>query len=139
LKPLRTIAAAFVVTGMLAGPALADNVISGAEAHRMLAGQTFDFNCVDGTRGQATYATSGVATASYRLPSASDNAALLKDQGRVRADGDSLCIRWTTLNGGSEGCFRMTERKPGVYRIADGHIRWCDLSTRSVGARADRN
>jgi hypothetical protein len=102
-------------------------------------GQTFDFNCVDGTRGEATYGKSGVATASYRLPSASDEAAVQKDQGRVRANGDDVCIRWSTLNGGEEGCYRMTERRPGQYRIADGKIRWCDLSSRLPGARADRN
>jgi hypothetical protein len=33
----------------------------------------------------------------------------------------------------------MTERKPGQYRIAQGQIRWCDLSSRVPGERADRN
>jgi hypothetical protein len=135
----RTIAAACVAAALFAAPASADNVLSGAEAQQKLAGQTFDFSCVDGTRGHATYGKSGVATASYRLPSAGDDAALQKDQGHVRADGGNLCIRWGTLNGGEEACFRMTERKPGIYRIADGAVRWCDLSTRDAGVRADRN
>jgi hypothetical protein len=135
----RTIAAATLAAAVFAAPALADNFLSGAEAHQRLAGQTFDFNCVDGTRGQATYGKSGVATANYRLASASDDAAVQQDQGRVRANGDNVCIRWSKLNGGDEGCYRMTERKPGQYRIASGQIRWCDLSTRSSTARADNN
>lgn len=135
---LSTVAAAFLAAAAFAGPAFAD-ALNGADAHQRLAGQTFDFNCVDGTRGQATYGTSGIATASYRLPSAADDAAMQKDQGRVRADGGNVCIRWGTLNGGEEACFRMTERRPGLYRIADGSVRWCDLATREAGARADRN
>jgi hypothetical protein len=139
LNFLRTIAAAFTAAVLFSAPAFADNVLTGAEAHQRLSGQTFDFNCVDGTRGEATYGKSGVATASYRLPSASDEAAVQKDHGRVRANGENVCIGGTTLNGGEEGCYRMTERKPGQFRIADGAIRWCDLSSRVPGARADRN
>lgn len=133
---MRPLAAAGIICA-LGTSAFADRVLSGAEAHQMLAGQTFAFNCVDGTRGHATYAQSGVATASYRLPTAGDDAAIQRDQGRVRANGDNLCIQWNKLGGGEEGCYRMTERRPGQYRIADGHIRWCDLSTR--GSRAASN
>jgi hypothetical protein len=106
----------------------------------LLAGQSFDFHCVDGTRGEASYGHSGIATATYRLASASDDASLLKDQGRVRTAGDNVCIRWNNLNGGQEGCFRMSERQPGRYRIAaDDRIRWCELKVRGVGERAQRN
>jgi hypothetical protein len=66
-------------------------------------------------------------------------AVLISDQGRVRADGDNVCIRWKNLNGGDEGCYRMSERRPGVYRIAEGQARWCDLSIRGAGERAERN
>ncbi|MEX0590331.1 MAG: hypothetical protein WD207_04525 [Xanthobacteraceae bacterium] len=114
--------------------------MSGEQAQKLLAGQRFDFHCVDGTRGEASYAHSGLATASYRLPSAADDAALLKDQGRVRTAGDNVCIRWNNLNAGEEACFRMIERQPGKYRIAtDNKIRWCDLSVLSAGERAERN
>ncbi len=133
----RSVAAASMIFAFGAPGAFADRAISGAEAHQMLAGQTFEFVCVDGTRGHATYAHSGVATASYRLPTAGADAAVQKDQGRVRANGESLCIRWNKLGGGTEGCYRMTERRPGVYRIADGQIRWCDLKPH--GSRAASN
>lgn len=135
----RTIAAAGVAVAIGASVALADRVLSGAEAHQMLSGQTFDFNCVDGTRGQATYAKSGLATASYRLPTAGDDAAVQKDQGRVRPNGDSVCIRWNSLNGGEEGCYKMTERRPGQFRIAEGQARWCDLTHRDGGTRSAKN
>lgn len=136
---IRTIAAAILAATAFSVPALADRELSGAEAQQLLAGQAFDFNCVDGTRGEATYARSGVATASYLLPTASNDAARQKDQGRVRTEGDSICIRWNNLNGGEEGCFRMSERRPGTYRIAtEDKIRWCDLSVRR-SERAQRN
>lgn len=132
----RAVAAAGLAIALGISPALADRVMSGSEAHQLLSGQTFDFNCVDGTRGEATYSRSGVATASYRLPSAGDDAAMQRDQGRVRANGESLCIRWNSLNGGEEGCYRMTERRPGIYRIADGQVRWCDLNARGTDRAA---
>ena len=132
----RALAAGTIAVAIWTAPALADRLLTGTEAHQMLAGQTFDFNCVDGTRGQASYAKSGVATASYRLPTAGNDAAIQRDQGRVRANGENLCIRWGTLNGGEEGCYKMTERRPGVYRIAEGQLRWCELSARTATARA---
>lgn len=134
---IRTIAAASLAVSLGSSAALADRVLSGPEAQQMLSGQTFDFSCVDGTRGQATYGKSGVATASYRLPGTGDDAAIQKDQGRVRTNGENICIRWSTLNGGEEGCYKMSERRPGQYRIAEGQARWCDLTSR--GTRAANN
>lgn len=127
---IRILAAAVVAVTVTVAPALADRVLTGTEAHQTLAGQSFEFSCVDGTRGEASYAKSGIATANYRLPTAGDDAAIQKDQGRVRLNGENLCIRWNNLNGGAEGCYRMTERRPGQYRIAEGQARWCDLSAR---------
>jgi hypothetical protein len=139
-KSIQTCAAVFVAASVFAAPALAERLLSGAEAHVLLSGQRFNFFCVDGTRGEATYAKSGVATASYRLPVSPNEGEMLTDQGRVRTEGENICIRWKTLDGGSESCFRMTERQPGRYRIAtEDRIRWCDLSVRGVSERADRN
>ena len=132
----RALVAGAITAAVWISPALADRVLSGAEAHRMLAGQTFDFHCVDGTRGQASYAKSGVATANYLLPMAGPGASIQQDQGRVRAQGENVCIRWGKLNGGDEGCYRMTERRPGQYRIAEGQLRWCELNARQATERA---
>jgi hypothetical protein len=128
LNPIRTFVAAVVLAAAAAAPALADQFLSGTDAHAMLAGRQFDFICADGTRGQAHYAKSGLATASYRLPTAGDDATQLTDRGRVRLNGEDVCIRWQDLNGGKEGCYRMSERRPGVYRISEGTARWCELT-----------
>lgn len=139
-KSIQFLAAATIAaTSAMAAPALAERVLTGTEAHQMLAGQKFSFSCVDGTRGEASYTHAGVATASYRLPTAGDDATELKDQGRVRTTSEAICIRWNLLNSGTEGCYKMTERKPGQYRIAEGQIRWCDLTLQGAGDRAERN
>ncbi|MCC6948162.1 MAG: hypothetical protein IT539_10395 [Bradyrhizobiaceae bacterium] len=138
-KSIRIFAAAAVAASAVAAPALADRILSGEEAHQLLAGQKFTFACVDGTRGEASYTRSGAATAAYRLATAGDDAAVQQDQGRVHAEGGNVCIRWNNLNGGSEGCYRMTERRAGQYRIAEGATRWCDLTIRGMGERAERN
>jgi hypothetical protein len=129
LNLFRSVIFAAVATATLAAPSLAERLLDGAEAHAMLAGRQFQFVCADGTRGRANYAKSGVATASYLLPTAPDDAKRLTDRGEVRINGESVCIRWQDLNGGKEGCYRMTERRPGVYRITEGAARWCELST----------
>ncbi len=126
----RALAAGTIAVALWTSPAFADRVLSGAEAHQMLSGQTFEFNCVDGTRGEASYAKSGVATASFRLGGANVDAAIQRDHGRVRAEGENLCVRWGTLNGGKEGCYKTVERRPGLYRISEGQLRWCELSAR---------
>jgi hypothetical protein len=126
----RALVAGAIAVAIWTSPALADRVLNGAEAHQMLSGQTFEFNCVDGTRGEASYAKSGVATASFRLAGAGDDAAVQRDHGRVRAEGENLCVRWGTLNGGKEGCYKMVERRPGMYRISEGQLRWCELTAR---------
>jgi hypothetical protein len=137
---VKTCAAAFVAATIVVVPALAERLLSGAEAHTLLSGQRFEFFCVDGTRGVASYARSGVATANYRLPVSPNEGEMLTDQGRVRAEGNNVCIRWNTLDGGSENCFHMTERQPGKYRIAtDDKRRWCDLTVRGLTERAERN
>jgi hypothetical protein len=132
----RITAAVLTAATLFAAPAFAQKFLSGEEAQRKLAGQRFAFACVDGTRGQASYSASGLATASYLLAGAGAGAAIQKDQGRVRAEGSNICIRWNRLMGGEEACFRMAERAPGQFRIADGPGRWCDL-TSGPGDRAE--
>jgi hypothetical protein len=131
--------AAIAAASVIAVPALADREMNGNEAHQTLAGQKFAFHCADGTRGEARYAHSGVAMASYRQSSVGEDVKEIQDQGRVRAAGANLCIRWNNLNGGQESCFRVTERKPGQYRISlEDKIGWCDITLRNT-ARAERN
>lgn len=128
---IKTYAAALVGVAILATPALAEKVLSGSEAQNRLQGRNFDFVCMDGTQGRASYQRSGYATASYRLANAGETAVAQTDRGQVRSEGDAVCIRWQTLNSGREGCFVMTERSPGTYRISTQITgRWCDLVER---------
>jgi hypothetical protein len=126
---IRIVAVALVAATTFNGPVLADRALSGPEAKNLLAGRQFDFICVDGTRGRANYHQGGgAATAVFRVPTSRDDAMEQQDQGLVRTTGDDVCIRWQRLNDGQEGCYRMTERKPGLYRIAtNDQARWCDL------------
>ena len=128
---IRTVAAAAIAATAFSAPVLADRVLTGSEAQSLLAGRRFDFNCIDGTIGMASYERSGVAKAIYRSPTAPETAMEETDEGRVRSAGEDVCIHWQRLNFGREGCYRMTERAPGSYRIATlNQGRWCDLNSR---------
>jgi hypothetical protein len=121
--------AAAAVAAVLAGPALADRPVPGPEAHKLLAGRNFEFVCMDGTRGRASYEASGAMAAVFWMSNRRDDAMEQHDSGRARAVGDNVCMSWRNLTGGKEECFRMTERKPGVYRLATyNQTIWCDFS-----------
>jgi hypothetical protein len=125
-------AAALLAATSFAAPVLADRVLSGSEAQNLLAGRQFEFICIDGTHGRANYERGGTASAIYRAANAREDAMEQQDHGRVRPAGEDVCIHWQRLNDGKEGCYRMTERSPGRYRIATAdQARWCDLSERN--------
>jgi hypothetical protein len=127
-QSVRTFAAAILAATAFTAPALADRILSGSEAQTLLAGHRFEFNCIDGTRGWASYERSGLAKAIYRMPNMRETAMEIADEGRVRSAGNDLCIRWQQLNSGQESCYRMTEHSPGRYRIATSdQTRWCDF------------
>ncbi len=126
---IRTFAATVLAAAAFSAPVLAERALTGSEAQALLAGRRFEFNCIDGTTGMASYGKGGVAKAIYRSPTARDTAMEETDEGRVRSAGEDVCIHWQRLNSGREGCYRMTERKPGLYRIATtDQARWCDLT-----------
>ena len=128
---IRTFAAAVLATVAFSAPVLAERVLTPSEAQTLLAGRRFDFNCIDGTTGMASYEHGGVARAIYRSSTARETAMEETDEGRVRITGEDVCIHWQRLNSGREGCYRMTERSPGSYRIATtDQGRWCDLISR---------
>jgi hypothetical protein len=128
-----TFAAAILAATTITAPVLADQILTGSEAQNLLAGRRFEFNCIDGTSGSASYERSGLAKAIYRMPNMRDIAMEVSDEGRVRSTGNDLCIRWQQLNSGQEGCYRMTQSSPGRYRIATSdQARWCDLQERGT-------
>lgn len=118
------------VAAISATSAMADRPVSGSEVHSQLAGKSFSLSCVNGVNGRGSY-QGGVVKASYRLPTAHEDAAPVADQGSVRVRGADLCIAWYKLTGGREGCYKVSEKSPGRYRIAvaDGSL-WCDFAVR---------
>ena len=130
---IRTFAATVLAAAAFSAPVLAERALTGSEAQALLAGRRFEFNCIDGTRGCASYERSGLAKALYRMPSMRETASEVADEGRVRSAGNDVCIRWQQLNSGQEGCYRMTENAPGSYRITTSdQARWCDLQERGT-------
>ena len=130
---IRTFAAAVLAAAAFSAPVLAERAMTGSEAQTLLAGRRFEFNCIDGTSGWASYERSGLAKAIYRMPNMRETAMEVADTGRVRSAGNDLCIRWQQLNFGEEGCYRMTQYSPGRYRIATSDQgRWCDLLERGT-------
>lgn len=117
-----------VVAAAIATPALAERPLTAEEVQSRLSGKNFSLSCVNGVNGRGTY-QGGIVKASYSVPSAAEGSAPVQDLGRVRARGTDLCIAWQRLTGGSEGCYRVSERAPGRYRIAvpEGHL-WCDFA-----------
>ena len=110
------------------GVAIADKVMTGAEAQRALAGKRFILACADGTKGTGSYSASGVAQASYTRPNSRDDAGLKPDRASVRAQGAEICLNWKKLNGGGEGCYGVTERASGSFRLASASGGWCDIT-----------
>ena len=132
-QSIRIFTAAILAATILTVPVLADRILTGPEAQSLLAGRRFEFNCIDGTTGLASYERSGMAKAIFRMPNMRDTAMEESDVGHVRSSGNDLCIRWQQLNSGQEGCYRMTEHAPGRYRIATSdQARWCDLLERGT-------
>lgn len=128
-RSLKTLAAVLLAATAYALPVLAERILTGPEVQKLLAGRRFDFQCMDGTRGYANYDGNGSANAVYRMSTARETDMETADKGVVRMAGENICIRWQQLNDGREGCYRMTERKPGLYRISTvDTARWCDLS-----------
>jgi hypothetical protein len=113
------------VVAICASPAFAERPLTGAEAHRLLAGKTFQLQCVDGTRGVGAFARDTVSV-SYRLANAEQGEPALNDRAAVRAQGNEICVAWKQFGGGGEGCYPIAEKAAGSYRIGSG-IRWCDI------------
>lgn len=102
--------------------------MTGAEMQRALAGKRFNLACADGTKGSGSYSASGIAKASYTRPSNRDDAGSDTDQASVRAQGHEICLNWKKLNGGGEGCYGVTEKSEGAYRLASASGGWCDIT-----------
>jgi hypothetical protein len=75
-----------------------------SEAQKALSGKRVALSCSDGTQGVGSYrpTTGGGALADSSIPD--PGMGRIKHTGLVRAQGDSLCLRFKTLDGGAENC-----------------------------------
>ena len=113
----------------VASPAVAEHAITGAEAQRLLAGKSFQLQCVDGTSGRGVFGAHNVVTVSYRRSGATEIAQEQRDRATVQARGNEICISWTQFDGGGDSCYAVAERAANSYRIGSP-IRWCDITAR---------
>jgi hypothetical protein len=131
-KPFRVvlagIAAASVVL-LVANPAAAERPITGAEAQRLLSGKQFMIQCVDGTQGYGVFNAHGIVNVAYRRFNMRNDAPDLRDRATVRARGNEICLAWKEFDGGGDGCYPISEKNNGHYRIGST-IRWCEIKAR---------
>jgi hypothetical protein len=137
-KPVRIVLACltFVAAVLAASPqALAERPISGAEAQQLLAGKQFLIQCVDGTQGYGVFNMHGVVNVAYRRFNAHRNAPDQRDRATVRARGNEICLAWREFDGGGDGCYPISEKNVGHYRIGSA-MRWCEIKARPASQTA---
>ena len=109
--------------------AIAQRPISGAEAQRLLSGKQFMIQCVDGTQGYGVFNTHGVVNVAYRRHNAHRDSPDLRDRATVRARGNEICLAWKEFDGGGDGCYPVSEKDHGHFRIGST-LRWCEIKAR---------
>jgi hypothetical protein len=107
-------------------PAHAERPITGAEAQRLLAGKQFLIQCVDGTQGYGVFNTHGLVTVAYRRFNARNGTPDERDRATVRARGNEICLAWKQFDGGGDGCYPVSQKNAGHYRIGSS-MRWCEI------------
>jgi hypothetical protein len=124
------------MTRILAGAALAllcsaaqAQTISGADIQRQLSDKRVALSCVDGTKGTGRYTMGrnfGTISGAYRRAGGE----AMKDTGRVRAQGNRLCLQFRMFNGGEESCFGVVQQAAGQFQFtaAGGLVRVCNVS-----------
>jgi hypothetical protein len=131
-KPVRVVVARLAVIAAalaVSSQASAERPISGAEAARLLAGKQFQIMCVDGTHGYGVFNTHGVVTVAYRRYNARASAPDMRDRATVQARGNEICLAWKEFDGGGDGCYPVSEKNTGHFRIGST-MRWCEIKAR---------
>lgn len=114
----------------MSSPALAERPISGAEAQRFLAGKQFLIQCVDGTHGYGVFNMHGIVSVAYRRFNSRNGSPDLRDRATVRARGNEICLAWKEFDGGGDGCYAVSEKTVGHFRIGSS-MRWCEIKAMS--------
>lgn len=107
-------------------PARAERPITGAEAQRLLSGKQFLIQCVDGTQGHGVFNSHGTVTVAYRRFNAPNGMPDQRDRATVRARGHEICLAWKEFDGGGDGCYPVSQKDAGHYRIGSA-MRWCEI------------
>jgi hypothetical protein len=116
-------------TLIFSSAAIAQRPISGAEAQRLLSGKQFMIQCVDGTQGHGVFNTHGVVNVAYRRHNAHRDSPDQRDRATVRARGNEICLAWKEFDGGGDGCYPVSEKDYGHFRIGST-LRWCEIKAR---------
>jgi hypothetical protein len=111
------LACAIVTCLSLASAALAAP-LSGAELQAELVGKSFSWKTIDGkTSGKAIYKSDGSAVLrDTKFPG------LKIDSGKWVVKGNKLCVTWTKIRAGTEGCYTVTKQSDGSYKTSTNII-----------------
>ncbi len=126
---LHAIGASMVLFAMLtASPSVAQNV-GPSEVQKALGGKRVSLSCADGTTGSGRYVMGrsvGTISGTYQRPDTGP----LRDVGRVRAEGDQICLQFKMLNGGREACFgvRQESEKLFTFTRLGGLVNACQVA-----------
>lgn len=137
-KPLRIVLACIALASTalaFTSPAVAERLITGAEAQRLLSGKQFLIQCVDGTQGYGVFNTHGIVNVAYRRFNMRNDAPDLRDRATVRARGNEICLHWKEFDGGGDGCYPVSEKNVGHFRIGSA-MRWCEIKARPASQTA---
>ena len=104
--------------------------LSASDIQQSLSGKKVSLSCIDGTRGSGRYTMArnfGTISGRYQKPGSSSAEA---DVGRVRAEGNRLCLTFKILNNGQEQCFsvRSTGQGKFAFTAAAGLVDACQVA-----------
>lgn len=105
--------------------------VTAADVQKSLSGKRVILSCIDGTRGSGRYTVAsniGTIRGKYQNPDGS----VASGVGRVRPDGDQLCLTVKVLNDGQEQCFGVQLIGKGKYAFTAvaGLVTACQVATR---------
>lgn len=137
-KPFRVVLAGIAFAPAVLAfstPTLAERLISGVEAQRLLSGKQFMIQCVDGTQGYGVFNTHGIVNVAYRRFNMRTDEPDMRDRATVKARGNEICLAWKEFDGGGDGCYPVAEKSVGHYRIGSA-MRWCEIKARPASQTA---
>jgi hypothetical protein len=120
------IAAVFGIAGATVS---AQERLTAGAIQQSLADKRVSLSCIDGTTGSGRYVMArnfGTITGIYKRPGGESE----KDVGRVRAEGDQLCLKFSILNNGEERCFSVRQQSKGRFAFTafGGLVNACQVA-----------